>query len=86
MLTAGSCLGPYEVLSALGAGGMGEVYKARDTRLDRTVAIKVLSTELAAIPIAAPGSNAKPARSPRCPSAHLRDSRRRPRRTARTIS
>ena len=40
----GRRLGPYEILSAIGAGGMGEVYKARDTRLDRTVAIKVLPT------------------------------------------
>jgi serine/threonine protein kinase len=40
-LGVGARLGPYEVLSALGAGGMGEVYKARDTRLDRTVAIKM---------------------------------------------
>ncbi|HET9384097.1 MAG TPA: protein kinase [Gemmatimonadales bacterium] len=42
-LAAGARLGPYEIQSALGAGGMGEVYKARDSRLDRTVAIKVLA-------------------------------------------
>ncbi len=36
-LTAGTTLGPYEILSPIGAGGMGEVYKATDTRLDRTV-------------------------------------------------
>ena len=41
-LTPGTRLGPYEVLSPLGAGGMGEVWKAKDTRLDRFVAIKVL--------------------------------------------
>src|SRR5215831_2123592 len=41
-LSAGDKIGPYEIVSLLGAGGMGEVYKAHDTRLKRTVAIKVL--------------------------------------------
>jgi serine/threonine protein kinase len=41
-LSAGTRLGPYEILSAIGSGGMGEVYRAKDTRLDRDVAIKVL--------------------------------------------
>ena len=42
-LSAGTRLGPYEIVSAVGAGGMGEVYRARDTRLEREVAVKVLS-------------------------------------------
>jgi Tol biopolymer transport system component/predicted Ser/Thr protein kinase len=46
-ILSGRRLGPYEILSAIGAGGMGEVYKARDTRLDRIVAIKVLPAHLA---------------------------------------
>ena len=49
-LEAGRQLGPYEIVSAIGAGGMGEVYKARDTRLDRTVAIKVLPEHVASDP------------------------------------
>lgn len=49
-LIPGTRLGPYEIQSAIGAGGMGEVYKARDTRLDRTVAVKVIPTHLASVP------------------------------------
>src|SRR5713101_6700160 len=47
-LSSGARLGPYEIVSPLGVGGMGEVYKARDTRLERTVAIKVLPQHLSA--------------------------------------
>ncbi len=49
-LPAGTRLGPYEIISPLGAGGMGEVYKARDTRLERTVAVKVLPSHLSSSP------------------------------------
>ncbi len=49
-LTSGTKLGPYEIQSPLGAGGMGEVYRAMDTRLDRTVAIKVLASHLSSSP------------------------------------
>src|SRR5438270_755170 len=46
-VTSGSRLGPYEIVAPIGAGGMGEVYKARDTRLDRSVAVKILPAAFA---------------------------------------
>src|SRR4051794_5925351 len=46
-LASGKKLGPYEIISSAGAGGMGEVYRARDTRLDRTVAVKIISGDVA---------------------------------------
>jgi eukaryotic-like serine/threonine-protein kinase len=49
-LASGTKLGPYEIQSPLGAGGMGEVYRARDSRLDRVVAIKVLPASFSADP------------------------------------
>src|SRR5213592_754046 len=49
-LAAGTRLGPYEIIASIGAGGMGEVYRARDSRLGRDVAVKVLSAEFAANP------------------------------------
>jgi Tol biopolymer transport system component len=49
-LTSGTKLGPYEIQSPLGAGGMGEVYRARDTRLERTVAVKILPSHLSSNP------------------------------------
>jgi serine/threonine protein kinase len=46
MLAAGTRIGPYEIGDSLGAGGMGEVYRARDTKLDRAVAVKILPESL----------------------------------------
>jgi len=54
-------LGPYEILSAIGAGGMGEVYRGRDKRLDRTIAIKVLAPNLSGTTETASVSSVKPA-------------------------
>src|SRR5260370_6864509 len=50
-LTSGTKLGPYQIVVPLGAGGMGEVYRARDTRLERTVAIKILPPHLSSDPV-----------------------------------
>ena len=51
-LSSGARLGPYEIVASLGAGGMGEVYRARDTRLSRDVAIKILPPSISKDPIA----------------------------------
>jgi serine/threonine protein kinase len=59
-LSAGERLGPYEILAPIGAGGMGEVYRARDTRLNREVAIKVLPEHLAQDSKRLPGFSARP--------------------------
>jgi serine/threonine protein kinase len=59
-LAAGSRLGPYEILGQIGAGGMGEVYRAKDPRLGRDVAIKVLPASYSEDAIAFAVSNRKP--------------------------
>jgi hypothetical protein len=63
-LTSGTKLGPYEIVAPSGAGGMGEVYRARDTRLDRIVAIKILPAIWQTAPICAGDSSAKLVPSP----------------------
>ena len=64
-LSVGTRLGPYEILAPLGSGGMGEVYRATDTKLNRAVALKVLSPALAGDADYRPASHAKPMFSPR---------------------
>jgi len=61
-LPAGTSLGPYEILAAIGAGGMGEVFKARDTRLDRVVAIKASVRRSRPTPTVCSGSSRRRAR------------------------
>ena len=63
-LAPGTRLGPYEISAPLGGGGMGEVYRARDTRLERTVAIKILPAQFSWIPFANNASNEKRKPSP----------------------
>jgi serine/threonine protein kinase len=64
-VTSGTKLGPYEIQPPLGAGGLGEVYRARDTRLDRTVSIKILPAHLSDNPEAKPRFDREVAPFPR---------------------
>ena len=56
-IVLGSRLGPYEITAVIGAGGMGDVYRARDHRLGRDIAVKVLSENIAADPVKSPATS-----------------------------
>ena len=78
-LSVGERLGPYEIVALIGAGGMGEVYRARDTRLHRTVAIKLVRPERAGaqrLPQAVPTRGARHLRAESSPHLHLTRHRR----------
>jgi serine/threonine protein kinase len=74
-LAPGIRVGVYEIIAAIGAGGMGEVYRARDRKLDRDVAIKILPRHSPVILNASLGSSVKPRRSPSSESARVAASR-----------
>ncbi len=77
-LRTGTCLGPYEITALLGAGGMGEVYRARDTRLGRDVAIKVLRDLLSGNPEVRARFEREALYLPAQPPAHMYALRHRP--------
>src|SRR5229473_2788319 len=68
-VSTGTRLGPYEIVAAIGAGGMGEVYRARDMRLDRTVAVKVLPENRSSSPQARERFERE---APRCRTSFIR--------------
>ena len=69
-LTLGTTLGPYQVTAKIGEGGMGEVWQARDTKLDRDVALKVLPEAFTSDPDRLHDSSASSARQPARPAGH----------------
>ena len=63
-VSVGTRIGVYEIVAAIGSGGMGEVYRAHDTKLSRDIALKILPEAFALIPIASRASNEKRSSSP----------------------